>query len=138
MSQLKLSRINAKQKYKQKPKVGKKKSEKQQNFNRQLSASKVADEQEILTPQLDDDTIEQQDELSLEQSQEVIIESPIVPDDNNDDDDDDLQELEQQLMQFQRQHGLKPDGIAGNQTLIQLNLYLSQQGPRLSASEERR
>ncbi|MDD8059486.1 MULTISPECIES: ExeA family protein [Shewanella] len=47
-------------------------------------------------------------------------------------------ELEQQLMQFQRQHGLKPDGIAGNQTLIQLNLYLSQQGPRLSASEERR
>ncbi|MCT8985611.1 ExeA family protein [Shewanella phaeophyticola] len=47
-------------------------------------------------------------------------------------------ELEQQLMQFQRQHGLKPDGIAGNQTLIQLNLYLSQQGSRLSASEERR
>lgn len=46
-------------------------------------------------------------------------------------------ELEQQLMQFQRQHGLKPDGIAGNQTLVQLNLYLSQQGPRLSASSER-
>jgi general secretion pathway protein A len=46
-------------------------------------------------------------------------------------------ELEQQLMHFQRQHGLKPDGIAGNQTLVQLNLYLSQQGPRLSASEER-
>ncbi|QDE30363.1 ExeA family protein [Shewanella polaris] len=46
-------------------------------------------------------------------------------------------DLEQQLMQFQRQHGLKPDGIAGNQTLVQLNLYLSQQGPRLSASEER-
>ncbi|MEM5504570.1 ExeA family protein [Shewanella frigidimarina] len=46
-------------------------------------------------------------------------------------------ELEQQLMTFQRQHGLKPDGIAGNQTLVQLNLYLSQQGPRLSASEVR-
>jgi general secretion pathway protein A len=46
-------------------------------------------------------------------------------------------ELEQQLMHFQRQHGLKPDGIAGNQTLVQLNLYLSQQGPRLSASVER-
>ncbi|MGX9462635.1 AAA family ATPase [Shewanella sp. A14] len=46
-------------------------------------------------------------------------------------------ELVQQLMQFQRQHGLKPDGIAGNQTLVQLNLYLSQQGPRLTASEVR-
>ncbi|GGP86075.1 ExeA family protein [Shewanella ulleungensis] len=47
-------------------------------------------------------------------------------------------DLEQQLMQFQRQHGLKPDGIAGSQTLIQLNLYLSQQGPRLAAAEVRR
>jgi len=46
-------------------------------------------------------------------------------------------ELEQQLMHFQRQHGLKPDGIAGNQTLVQLNLYLNQQGPRLSAVVER-
>lgn len=44
-------------------------------------------------------------------------------------------ELEQQLIAFQRQHGLKPDGIAGNQTLVQLNLYLSQQGPRLSTAE---
>ncbi|GGQ10455.1 ExeA family protein [Shewanella litoralis] len=47
-------------------------------------------------------------------------------------------DLEQQLMQFQRQHGLKPDGIAGSQTLIQLNLYLSQQGPRLATAEVRR
>ncbi|OBT08981.1 AAA family ATPase [Shewanella sp. UCD-FRSSP16_17] len=40
--------------------------------------------------------------------------------------------LEQALMDFQRLHGLKADGIAGNQTLVQLNLYLSQQGPRLT------
>lgn len=40
-------------------------------------------------------------------------------------------QLEQKLMSFQRSHGLKPDGIAGSQTLIRLNLYLSQQGPRL-------
>ncbi|MCL1043989.1 AAA family ATPase [Shewanella electrodiphila] len=40
--------------------------------------------------------------------------------------------LEQELMAFQRQHGLKSDGIAGNQTLVQINLYLNQQGPRLS------
>ncbi len=40
-------------------------------------------------------------------------------------------QLEQKLMQFQRSHGLKPDGIAGSQTLVRLNLYLSQQGPRL-------
>lgn len=40
-------------------------------------------------------------------------------------------QLEQKLMHFQRTHGLKPDGIAGSQTLIRLNLYLSQQGPRL-------
>ena len=33
---------------------------------------------------------------------------------------------------FQSQHGLKADGIAGNQTLVRLNLYLSQQGPRLT------
>ncbi|MBO2621321.1 ExeA family protein [Shewanella algae] len=42
-------------------------------------------------------------------------------------------ELEQSLQQFQRRHGLKPDGIAGSQTLVQLNLYLSHQGPRLHA-----
>ncbi|WP_285164655.1 ExeA family protein [Shewanella goraebulensis] len=41
-------------------------------------------------------------------------------------------QLEQELMAFQRQHGLKSDGIAGNQTLVQINLYLNQQGPRLS------
>lgn len=46
-------------------------------------------------------------------------------------------ELEQRLMAFQRQHGLKADGIVGNQTWVQLNLYLSQQGPRLVAQEER-
>ncbi|WP_299802021.1 AAA family ATPase [uncultured Shewanella sp.] len=44
-------------------------------------------------------------------------------------------ELEQQLMAFQRQHGLSADGIAGTQTLIQLNLYLSDAGPRLGQSK---
>ena len=41
-------------------------------------------------------------------------------------------QLENDLKSFQRQHGLKADGIAGNQTLVRLNLYLSQQGPRLT------
>ncbi len=40
-------------------------------------------------------------------------------------------DLEARLKIFQRQHGLKADGIAGSQTLAQLNLYLSQEGPRL-------
>ena len=40
-------------------------------------------------------------------------------------------ELEQSLMDFQRQHGLRADAIAGSQTLVQLNLYLSDKGPRL-------
>jgi len=40
--------------------------------------------------------------------------------------------LENDLKSFQSQHGLKADGIAGNQTLVRLNLYLSQQGPRLT------
>ncbi|MBT1444460.1 AAA family ATPase [Shewanella sp. JM162201] len=40
-------------------------------------------------------------------------------------------DLEIRLKQFQRQHGLKADGIAGSQTLMQLNLYLSAEGPRL-------
>ncbi|MCL2917452.1 ExeA family protein [Shewanella litorisediminis] len=40
-------------------------------------------------------------------------------------------ELENRLKLFQRQHGLKADGIAGSQTLQQLNLYLSNDGPRL-------
>lgn len=40
-------------------------------------------------------------------------------------------ELENRLKLFQRQHGLKADGIAGSQTLQQLNLYLSNEGPRL-------
>ncbi|MGI2218668.1 ExeA family protein [Shewanella baltica] len=41
-------------------------------------------------------------------------------------------QLENDLKSFQSQHGLKADGIAGNQTLVRLNLYLSQQGPRLT------
>ena len=45
-------------------------------------------------------------------------------------------QLQQRLKTFQRQHGLKADGIAGSQTLNQLDLYLSQSGPRL-AEEER-
>ncbi|SUI60560.1 ExeA family protein [Shewanella morhuae] len=40
--------------------------------------------------------------------------------------------LENDLKAFQSQHGLKADGIAGNQTLVRLNLYLSQPGPRLT------
>jgi len=40
--------------------------------------------------------------------------------------------LENDLKTFQSQHGLKADGIAGNQTLVRLNLYLSEQGPRLT------
>ena len=43
-------------------------------------------------------------------------------------------ELEQSLKAFQRQHGLRADAIAGNQTLVQLNLYLSDKGPRLQES----
>lgn len=43
-------------------------------------------------------------------------------------------ELEQSLRAFQRQHGLRVDAIAGNQTLVQLNLYLSDKGPRLQES----
>ena len=39
--------------------------------------------------------------------------------------------LESKLMLFQRQHGLRADAIAGSQTLVQLNLYLSAEGPRL-------
>ncbi|QYJ78021.1 ExeA family protein [Shewanella acanthi] len=41
-------------------------------------------------------------------------------------------QLEIDLKTFQSQHGLKADGIAGNQTLVRLNLYLSEQGPRLT------
>ena len=41
-------------------------------------------------------------------------------------------QLGNDLKTFQSQHGLKADGIAGNQTLVRLNLYLSQQGPRLT------
>lgn len=44
-------------------------------------------------------------------------------------------ELEQKLKAFQRQHGLIADGIAGTQTLVQLNLYLSDAGPRLGQSK---
>ncbi|ABZ75592.1 Peptidoglycan-binding domain 1 protein [Shewanella halifaxensis HAW-EB4] len=44
-------------------------------------------------------------------------------------------QLEQKLKAFQRQHGLIADGIAGTQTLVQLNLYLSDAGPRLGQSQ---
>ncbi|QQX81353.1 AAA family ATPase [Shewanella sp. KX20019] len=44
-------------------------------------------------------------------------------------------QLEQNLKAFQRQHGLTADGIAGAQTLVQLNLYLSDVGPRLGQSK---
>lgn len=40
-------------------------------------------------------------------------------------------QLEEQLKRFQRQHGLRADAIAGSQTLVQINMYLSVQGPRL-------
>ncbi|WP_299796278.1 ExeA family protein [uncultured Shewanella sp.] len=44
-------------------------------------------------------------------------------------------QLEEQLKRFQREHGLRADAIAGSQTLVQLNLYLSAQGPRLVESK---
>jgi len=44
-------------------------------------------------------------------------------------------QLETQLKRFQREHGLRADAIAGSQTLVQLNLYLSAQGPRLVESK---
>ncbi|GGI69673.1 ExeA family protein [Shewanella gelidii] len=44
-------------------------------------------------------------------------------------------QLEQRLKAFQRTQGLKPDGIAGRNTLIKLNLFLSLDGPRLQQSE---
>ncbi|MCL1123148.1 ExeA family protein [Shewanella surugensis] len=40
-------------------------------------------------------------------------------------------DLKNELKAFQLQHGLKSDGIAGSNTLSQLNLYLSTAGPRL-------
>ncbi|MBR9726611.1 AAA family ATPase [Shewanella intestini] len=40
--------------------------------------------------------------------------------------------LSQHVMEFQRQNGLKADGIAGSQTLVRINLLLSQTGPKLS------
>lgn len=43
--------------------------------------------------------------------------------------------LKEELKTFQQQHGLKADGIAGSQTLSQLNLYLSTQGPRLGDND---
>lgn len=41
------------------------------------------------------------------------------------------QQLEQSLREFQRTHGLRADAIAGSQTLVQLNLYLSDHASRL-------
>ena len=40
--------------------------------------------------------------------------------------------LKKELMQFQQRHGLKADGIVGRQTFVQLNLYASSEGPRLT------
>jgi general secretion pathway protein A len=44
-------------------------------------------------------------------------------------------QLLQKLKAFQHRHGLKADGIVGSQTWMQLNLYLSQQGPRLVGTD---
>ncbi|GLP97239.1 ExeA family protein [Paraferrimonas sedimenticola] len=43
------------------------------------------------------------------------------------------QELQRQVEGFQRENGLRVDGIAGRETLVQLNLRLSRSGPRLRA-----
>ncbi|MCW8872159.1 MAG: AAA family ATPase [Xanthomonadales bacterium] len=41
--------------------------------------------------------------------------------------------LQRQVMDFQRRHGLTPDGVVGKQTLIQLNTYSDGSVPLLSA-----
>jgi general secretion pathway protein A len=41
--------------------------------------------------------------------------------------------LQRQVMDFQRRHGLTPDGVVGKQTLIQLNTYSDGNVPLLSA-----
>jgi general secretion pathway protein A len=41
--------------------------------------------------------------------------------------------LQVQVMEFQRRHGLTPDGVVGKQTLIQLNNYSDRKVPHLLA-----
>ena len=41
--------------------------------------------------------------------------------------------LQRQVLDFQRRHGLTPDGVVGKQTLIQLNTYSDPSVPSLSA-----
>ncbi|MEJ2492685.1 MAG: peptidoglycan-binding domain-containing protein [Desulfuromonadales bacterium] len=41
--------------------------------------------------------------------------------------------LQTQVMEFQRRHGLMPDGVVGKQTLIQLNNYSDRKVPLLLA-----
>jgi len=41
--------------------------------------------------------------------------------------------LQTQVMEFQRRHGLTPDGVVGKQTLIQLNAYADGKVPLLAA-----
>jgi len=41
--------------------------------------------------------------------------------------------LQRQVMEFQRRHGLTPDGVVGKQTLIQLNAYSNGKVPLLAA-----
>ncbi|WP_394129676.1 ExeA family protein [Shewanella maritima] len=47
-------------------------------------------------------------------------------------------ELSRHVQTFQQQNGLKVDGIAGNQTLVRINLSLSQSGPKLSREGDMR
>jgi general secretion pathway protein A len=41
--------------------------------------------------------------------------------------------LQQQVLDFQRSHGLTPDGVVGKHTLIQLNTFADSNAPLLSA-----
>ena len=41
--------------------------------------------------------------------------------------------LQRQVLDFQRRHGLTPDGVVGKQTLIRLNTYTDRSVPLLSA-----
>lgn len=99
MSQLRLKRIKAKQKDKPKPKVGKKKSEKQQNFNSKLSTSNISDQENIPSPQLDDDLIEERLRDLGEKSKEIIPKNQLIPNEGDNDGDSPftLQELEKEL-----------------------------------------
>jgi len=46
--------------------------------------------------------------------------------------------LETQLKEFQRQHQLEPDGIAGEMTLLHLNTYNPRLPPPLLTKSNRR